>query len=389
MGAGRKITLNNPLLLVWARQSSGHSIEEIAHAVGKPPEVLRAWEMGEDSPTYPQLKKLAHKVKRPLAALLLPEPPRAAPALPDYRRLPAGDRGEYGPKTLLAVRELRNSLANLADLGGELGLQLRLTLPKAGPPDRGASLAAMLRGQLGISVEQQVGWRDEYQALNEWRDVLFDHGVLAQSFQIPLTEARAFSLIEGESGGIGLSTVDAPNARIFSMFHEAGHLCLRQPGVSGDMGTSPGGAQSDVQRLEDFCDTVAAAFLLPPQDESVMADMHQLAATFTKQTAERIARRYKVSKYVVARRVFDQQLVHAARYWAEINEWRQQDDKSASHRSSGGGADFYRVKVSAWGRRYVDTVLDALDSGVLTSYEAGKILSVRPDRLDHLRETAA
>lgn len=389
MGAGKKIRLNNPALLAWARQTSGYTLEEVAHAVAKPPEVVRAWENGEDSPTYGQLKRLAAKVKRPIAALFLPQPPDGPPPLPDFRSLSYGERGEYGPSLLLAVRELRNSLANLGEIGLDLGLHTVLRLPESTPGGSPEQLADAVREGLGIALEQQAAWRDAYHALTEWRDALFDQGVVVQSFPVPLTEARAFSLIQGSLGGIGLSTRDAPVARVFSLFHEVGHLCLRRPGVSGDLPTGPREASREVGTIENYCDRFAASLLLPRHHPLVRRSLDHLRRDFSRESAERVAREYKVSKYVVARGALDEGLVKPARYWQEISLWREEDVPVGQRVLRGGGADFYRTRVSCWGRRYVVTILDAVDGGLLTNYEAGKILAVSPEKLDRIRTLAA
>jgi hypothetical protein len=50
--------------------------------------------------------------------------------------------------------------------------------------------------------------------------------------------------------------------------------------------------------------------------------------------------------------------------------------------SSEGGPNPVVVALSRAGRRYAETVMEAVDRGVLTAYEAGKLLSLSPDRLE-------
>jgi len=75
-------------VLVWARTSMGYTIEQAAKKAGVPEEKFEAWEKGEKKPTYKQLETLAERVfKRPLAILLLANPPKEDSIQKDFRNL--------------------------------------------------------------------------------------------------------------------------------------------------------------------------------------------------------------------------------------------------------------------------------------------------------------
>ena len=386
MARGVKVRLNNADLLRWARESAGYGLEEMAAYLGKPVDAVRAWEEGRDSPTYSQLRDFAHRVHRPVAALFLPDVPEEPPLPEDFRMLPGETPGGFSPKARLAFRGLRNSMGQLRTIVDDLDEALELSLP-TWPTSNLRSIVARatdLRLALGITVEGQTGWRDEYEALNAWRAALFERGVLVQVFPVPVDDVRAFSLLEYRLGGVGISAQDAPPARIFSLFHEVAHLCLRKPGVSGEVVETRGAGQSQVARLERYCDAFSAAFLLPHDHAAVRAAMEEVARDFSMGTATRRAGRFQVSKYVIARRMLDLGLVDRDHYWSEIRAWREQDARKAVAKptSSEGGPNPVVVALSRAGRRYAETVMEAVDRGVLTAYEAGKLLSLSPDRLE-------
>jgi hypothetical protein len=62
-----------------------HSRDEVAKNPRLALERVHAWDAGEEQPTFVQLRKLAKLVYRPLAALLLPEPPAGTPTVHDFR----------------------------------------------------------------------------------------------------------------------------------------------------------------------------------------------------------------------------------------------------------------------------------------------------------------
>jgi len=387
MGRSVKVKLNNPSLLTWARESAGYGLGEIAGYLGKSVEDVHAWETGSDAPTYRQLQKFARKVHRPVAALFLPEVPGEPPPPEDLRMVPGPRRGDFTPEARLAFRELRNSMAELRALLDDLHRLLGLSLPSwPGPHEPAAPRAVHLRELLGVTVEAQMGWRDEYQALNEWRDVLFDVGVLVQAFQVSVETVRAFSELGYGLGGVGISSKDSPRGRIFSVFHEVAHLCLRMPGVSGRVLRRATGERAAT--IEPYCDGFAAAFLLPAADPHVSAAVDGLGRNFTLERARRCARQFHVSKYVVARRLFDLGKIEPDRYWTEIDAWGAEDARIAAadarrrrEQERDSGPSHVTLRVNQAGKRYVATVMEALQGGLLTTHEAAKVLSLRPESL--------
>jgi len=385
MARGFKVRLNNPALLTWARESAGYEVEDIADHLKKPVDAIHAWEDGSDAPTYRQLQKFANKVKRPVAALFLPKVPDEPSPPEDLRMLPGAYPGRFAPEALLAFRELRNSMAELRALSDELHYSLELSLPSwRGLRGSIAPRATHLRELLGITVETQMKWDTEYRALDRWRDVLFDRGVLVQVFPVPVQELRAFSILDHELAGVGISSKDAPRGRIFSLFHEVAHLCLRAPGVSGRV--SQEATNPRAERIEPYCDAFAAAFLLPPSDPHVIKPMEELERDFTRERVDRYVRQLKVSKYVIARRVFDMGKLDPGKYWTEIDAWREEDTRIAAalrskEKDSEGGPNYVTVRVSHAGKRYVATVIEAMRRGVLTTHEAAQTLSLKPERL--------
>lgn len=79
---GKDFTVDiNPAVLRCARETSGYSVAEAGERIGTPG-LLAAWESGKARPTWIPLDRLAKLYKRPIAALLLADPPTAASRLP-------------------------------------------------------------------------------------------------------------------------------------------------------------------------------------------------------------------------------------------------------------------------------------------------------------------
>src|SRR5882724_672480 len=85
-----------PSVLLWAIEQSGYDPEHLAHEIDVPASVLKQWVSGEQRPTLTLARKLASKLHRPFATLLLPGPPEGRRLAVEFRH-PAGDQRELNP----------------------------------------------------------------------------------------------------------------------------------------------------------------------------------------------------------------------------------------------------------------------------------------------------
>jgi len=79
--------LIKPALLVWARKTTGLSIEAVANKLKVKAERVEQWEAGTSRPSIAQLRKAAVLYRRPLAVFFLPEPPQDFQTPRDFRRV--------------------------------------------------------------------------------------------------------------------------------------------------------------------------------------------------------------------------------------------------------------------------------------------------------------
>jgi Zn-dependent peptidase ImmA (M78 family) len=161
------------------------------------------------------------------------------------------------------------------------------------------------------------------------------------------------------------------------LFHEVCHLCLNIPGVSGIDNNN----RSRDSGLEHYCDRFSAAFLLPASDPDVYntLDLFQGSTIDYFDIAQAVAKKFKVSKYVVLRRALDLDKIPPNKYWETVLDWRRQDTFLYSHRKKGkGGLDYNVNEISHMGKRFVTLVMRALQSDRLSSLDAKRIMGVDP-----------
>lgn len=374
MSTRQKAQLVNPALLKWARESAGYSVGELAASIQRKPGDIASWESGEDAPSFAQLRRLAGRVKRSVAVFYLPAVPAEPPLPRDFRCRADPGVGGFGPSARLAFRELRNALSNWAEIAGLAGEPVSVDLPSASLVDDPEVTASVLRTHIGVSVDEQLDNSRPYAAMDLWTDALFALGVLVQRSQMDTSELRAFSLTHAGLAGIGLSTKDAPTARVFSLLHEVAHLCLGQPGVSGDslacrdLGTTP---EAHVER---HCDAVAGEFLMPRRSDEVAVALQSLRRNLDYDSARQCGDQFGVSRFVVARRMLDLKLLEPDVYWETVEGWLKR--KAASERSGPGG-NYYNNKLSEIGKPFAAAVIEAVDRGFVSTHTALMVLGVK------------
>ena len=188
--------LVNPQLLVWAREQSGFAPEPVAKRVNVKPERLLAWERGETKPTVRQAQALAKLYHRPFGLFFLPQPPALAPLAAEYRRLTAITPGVESPELRLALRTMSYRREATLDLREELSEPIPDFITAAHLAEGPMQVGRRLRELLGINVQEQLGWRDEWQAWRRWREVVEAAGVLVFQFpKVPLAQVRGVSLL--------------------------------------------------------------------------------------------------------------------------------------------------------------------------------------------------
>lgn len=356
----------NPAVLIWARETAGFNLEGAATKLTIDAERLAAWEKGDDQPSIPQLRKLAETYKRPLAVLYLPEPPiNSFQAMHDFRRLPDfGIRG-FSPELTLEIR--------FAQQRRELALELFEESDETPTPftlettlDTGPEIAAdTMRDGLGIDYALQSHWRDPRVAFLAWRTKIEELGVLVfQASRIEGDEASGFAYWSDTLPFMVVNRKDTYSRRTFSMFHEFAHLMIRQSGVS-DLDTDGRRPVHD-ERIEIFCNQVAAAALMPRSlflSESLVASKGAGRHEWEDTIVETLSRTYSVSREAIVRRLLTLGLTTDAFYKQKRSQYAiefqlQRQREREKNEGKPIPRNMPRETVADYGRPFVRRVIE-------------------------------
>jgi len=374
--AAKRFTVEvNPAVLRWARESGGYTSAQVADSIQVPEKSVVGWESGEPHPTWSELTKLARLYKRPVASLLLPDPPKEAPLPTDFRRLPDSNRG-LSPKTRWVIRTARWLVRRGSELERDLGIERVFQGPRVSPSDYPEQAAQEFRARLGVEIEEQVAWRTVGMALRRWRGAVEAQHVFVFQFGMPIEEVRGFSLLEEHRPAIVLNQADAVAARVFTLFHELAHLVIGQPGVC--MPDEAGTGES--QQVETFCNRFAAALLIPRTDLE-----QRLPSSPADEEINHLARRYRVSRYVVLGRMHALGAISRGLYQRIVERWESRAETPVPPPAKRkGGQDRAARCLAERGRRFVSLVLEADRRDYLPASDATSYLGIDLRDLERL-----
>jgi len=367
-----------PELLRWARETAGLGVTEVARRLSK----VDRWEQGIERPTVRQLETLSDLYKRPLASFFLPTPPIEPPPPNDFRDLPGDKPRMLSKKVRLAMRKARRTQRLYVELNEELAIARPPSLPQISLSGEVETQAIDFRRFIGISLQEQFAWADAYEAFRRWRIATEAIGALVLQLNMPVIEARGFSLSEGPIPTIVVSSSDAIHGRIFTLFHELGHLLLNSGGICIP---DPTGLAEPNQQVEQFCNHFAGAFLVPLDALRSQPNLNQLpsAPQELDERLERAARAFKASRQVILRRLLVAGVIRGELFRHTMNRWLSSEPPP----ERGGGGQRPAAKViSQLGAGFVSRVLEAHGRGLITSGDLADYLSLNLKHLPALNK---
>jgi len=354
-------------VLRWAMERSDLSQDDLQHRFPK----IRQWLTGDSQPTLRQLEFLAKSTLTPLGFFFLKEPPEERLPIPYFRTL--GDEASYGPSPdlLETIHTMQRRQAWLREFMVDQGQEPPTFLRSARPDELPASVGQRIRNALGLGIgwaSRQGTWTD---ALNLLRETMESKGILVvvngivgnnTHRKLDPDEFRGFVLMDEFAPLVFVNGADGKAAQMFTLAHELAHVFLGSSAVFDLRQMSPANDPT-----EQACNRVAAEFLVPEQEirriwPSIQSNLERFQS---------IARKFKVSALVAARRALDLRLIRKDEFLTFYQEYLKDERRRAARRSPGG--DFHLNQDLRVGRRFASAVVRAAKEGKVLYSEAYRL----------------
>ncbi len=364
-----------PELIRWAIDRSGLPAEDLLRKFPR----LDAWKTGEKRPTFRQLENFAKTTMTPFGFLFLDEPPEEKLPIPDFRTVGDTPISRPSPNLIETIHTMQRRQAWMRDFLIEEGNE-QLDFVGSGRRIRSfKSLAQRIRQELDLDADWAgllATWED---ALKVLRRAIERIGILVFSSSVvglnnyrslDPEEFRGFVLCDSYAPTIFVNSADSKSAQMFTLAHELTHVWLGTDGLFNLVKMMPSNEEA-----ERFCNRVAAEFLIPGYKLTERWD----EAYATRQPFHTVARWFKVSPLVAARRALDLQLITKPEFFQfhqrDKDDWRRKKAEQRKEKRSGG--NFYRNQNVRLGRRFASAVVRAAREGRILYRDAYRLTDLR------------
>ena len=343
----KKIHLK-PEVLKTLRENAGYDIKTLAKKSGISEEKIERVERGEDDFTIKQIKKLAKIYRVPLAAFFSDKVPHL-PSLPDYR---VNREKNISPTVNLAIRRAKYLSDMVHEISGK-----RTTIPdfpkNLSPKELADRLRDYLKPEAPIRVPPSK-ILDYYKKLIEGR-----LNILVIEYPLKADDVRAF-VIKDHISVIVLNESDEATVKLFSLFHELGHLLRDETGLCSI-------TMEEDEDVERYCNRFAAEFLMP-EDE-----FRKWIQEYGKDdnSLRKLQRVFGVSIHAMKIRMLNLGLISRKEYEEFKKKFKEFEKPTGGHKN------WEKTFKNRAGNLAIEEVKKAYKRGDLSLHESREILDMK------------
>lgn len=355
-------------ILTWAIARGGYELQTF---IEKSPNV-QLWLDGEKKPTVKQLEDFSKKVHLPFGYLFLPEPPKEKLPIPFFRSI-SGKTNSVSINvydTILLIQQRQDWLKNYLKENEFEPLDFVGKFHKQNDVN---AIVADIRKTLNLSENWAARFNKKEEALNHLIQHIEDKGIITVfngvvenngHRKIPVEECRGFVLVDEFAPFMFINNADWKSAQMFTIIHELAHIWT---GYSAGFDFRK--LQPADDPIEKLCDQVAAEFLVP---EYSFKEVWNQNPNITY-----VARYFKVSEIVIARRALDTEKITKKQFFAFYETYANNEFVKKEKQSDGG--DFYATTKKRLSITFASHINNALKSGDLLYRDAYKLTSLKGD----------
>lgn len=359
--AGIAVTVK-PEIINWILQTI--QFDNVANSAV---ELLNMWKSGEKTPTFNQVEDMSKKTNIPFGYFFLDKPPVEECPIVDYRTvnslsIPEPSRNLID--TLDLMTDMQDWMVNYVIENGQD------ELPYVGSAFENKNINVIvedIRSKLGLDKEWYTACSTPIGAFRYLKSLIGDLGILVMMSgivgnntrrKLSVEEFRAFTLVDKYVPLIFINTCDSDTGKLFSILHELTHVWIGVNSFYNDQ-VSGNTTENDIEKI---CNAVSAEILVPVD---VFVDQWKQTVGTNIEKIEKIAKYFKCSRYVIARKALDNKKISLRIYGEIITELTEQFRKWKNNQDEEkkSGGDFYKTLSSKLDHKFVVALANSAREG--------------------------
>ena len=360
-----KLTDINSSIFEWALNYSGEG-----NAISIKFPKLNKWINKDDFPTVRQLEKFSKATNVPFGYFFLDKPPVVSLSIPFFRTLSEEQPLSFSPELIDTVRIIEQRQEWLKEYLIKNGLEPLSFVGSEKHSTNYKTIADKIRTVLGINekwASKLPNWESALSFLIDKTENVninvIRNGVVGNNThrKLDYMEFRGLVIVDDFAPFLFINGTDFKSAQMFTLAHELAHIWIGSSAIFDLRQLQPAD-----NKTEKLCDKIAAEFLVP---ETQLIEEWQ-KVKHTENPFQIIARSFKVSEIVIARRVLDLGLITKTVFFEFYDEYISKIPKSKKKDS---GGDFYNTQRFRIGKRFANNVITAAKEGSLLYRDAYKL----------------
>ena len=343
--------------------------------LAKEPQIT-GWLSGEKKPTIRQLKQLAKKFHIPFGYFFLDELPERESPIPHFRTKD-GDAFKPSDSLLETIETLMRRQEWTEDIlldWGEEKLKFANSVTLDTPIE---ATVDIIRKVLNIEngwARDMPTWTNAFKLLRERteeaRIFTVVNGVVNNNThrKLDVREFRGFVLYNDICPFIFINNNDAISGKIFTIIHEIVHILLGKS-ASFDLRE----LQASDNEIELYCNRCTAEFLVPKED--LIKELDRTGLDY-----DVLARIFKVSSIVIARRLLDLDKITKTEFHEFYRDHIEQDYQV----QRGSGGNYYNTVPYKLSNRFIDVITKAVNRNDILYRDAFKITGLKAKTFEKL-----
>lgn len=332
------------------------------------------WIEKSDKPSILQLQKVANVFRVPFGYFFLKDIPQKEFPIPHFR---TSDKESFTPS--LELFDTINTLLERQDWARDImreliddKLSFANSITEKTPIKEAASLISSLLDLPGGWASTMPRWYDALTMLIKKTEdagiFVVKNGVVNNNThrKLDIKEFRGFVLYDNYAPFVFINSNDFITGNIFTLIHEIAHVLIGKS-ASFDLR----GLQPADDRIETYCDKIAAEFLTP--EEQINEQLNEVGPDYN-----RLARIFKVSQIVIARRLLDLKHITLSDFYIFYNDHKNDEINKSPH----DGGNFYYTVPYRLSVRFFQIVYNQVSQNKMLFSDAFRITGLKSKTFD-------